>query len=789
MKKILFLPFFLLGLWLSFENVNACYTSFSYKIEPTVTIQIYPPIEVSGGTVVFAGVADSQVESWNWNFGDGTTSYEQNPTHTFLTNGTYVITLTTKSSDCTATYTDSITFPQPENCWIDFDYSTIMTLVDCKCAGFFAFRPFANDSIIAAKWDFGDGSTSSDFSPNHMFVNSGAYTVTLSVTTLSGCNITTSKYLPLGSDTCQITINHTDKDPYTFWINNEIMYSRLPDYKLEWTFGDGITSNEYFPTHTFKESGNYTICATKYSPNGEVCTSCVSEYFNSPITPTDPCNKVGTFYRNYSDCKLPVIITDNQKFALTEDIALNIPDSAKVMFGYVTDSTLQAYTYCANDSFLNIWASCIKDVSPVPDSLCTTYGTYWGKYLDCTYPVIKTDLGAFLVLGGAPENISNGTSILFGYNKIDDKILYTNCIDYFAAVKLTCVTIIDSSAMCQHTGTVVDNSGLDGCGFIIKLDNGEVLEPVSIPLYFQLYNNQRVKLSYKERTDMASTCMMGKIVDITCIEEIEIQPLPECNFWVTVNTSYTTGSNTCNGMANAYVYSPTDSWLRDKCGKMQKCITDPYTYTYLWSTGDTGMNISNLCPNQLYSITVTDKSHTCSVSSSFAFFEIPNWYSAWTYQYVGNQFYFNLPIQSNYNVSWTFDNGTVINGNSISYPKTNGVNSVTLNVTDKDGNNVYTEVIDLSTKTDIEPNEASDIKVVAYPIPAKNEITLSFSSKNSEPAEIEIFDMLGKKTYSAQYQTHKGENTLTVNVSNLLSGVYIGAIKLSDQVLRFKFSK
>jgi len=78
---------------------------------------------------------------------------------------------------------------------------------------------------------------------------------------------------------------------------------------------------------------------------------------------------------------------------------------------------------------------------------------------------------------------------------------------------------------CIHTGTVRDYTGLDGCHFIIELDNGPKLEPVHLPYPFEFYDGQRVAVGYQPLLDAASICMVGILADITCIREIQ---QPEC---------------------------------------------------------------------------------------------------------------------------------------------------------------------------------------------------------------------------------------------------------------------
>jgi hypothetical protein len=84
--------------------------------------------------------------------------------------------------------------------------------------------------------------------------------------------------------------------------------------------------------------------------------------------------------------------------------------------------------------------------------------------------------------------------------------------------------------------TVKDLSGLDGCGFVFELADGTRLEPQRLfycgtpplpkevtedPLYnFQFVDGKPVRIGYEVIPDAASICMVGKIVKITCIEEI-----------------------------------------------------------------------------------------------------------------------------------------------------------------------------------------------------------------------------------------------------------------------------
>lgn len=96
----------------------------------------------------------------------------------------------------------------------------------------------------------------------------------------------------------------------------------------------------------------------------------------------------------------------------------------------------------------------------------------------------------------------------------------------------------DDKSSCSTYATVRDLSGLDGCGFVLELEDGTTLEPripvlfcgtppvpkeiTEDPLYgFEFVDGKRVKISYEETGDM-SICMVGPVVKITCIKEVSI---------------------------------------------------------------------------------------------------------------------------------------------------------------------------------------------------------------------------------------------------------------------------
>ncbi|NIM10963.1 MAG: PKD domain-containing protein [Candidatus Aminicenantes bacterium] len=119
------------------------------------------------------------ITGWNWDFGDGNTSTQQNPTHTYSSADWFNVTLTV-TADTGAS--DSKT----KTVWAGPNLSPTANFTYSTPGGFvvnFSDQSTDIDGTIAGwNWDFGDGNTSSQQNPSHQYQYPGTYTVTLTVT-------------------------------------------------------------------------------------------------------------------------------------------------------------------------------------------------------------------------------------------------------------------------------------------------------------------------------------------------------------------------------------------------------------------------------------------------------------------------------------------------------------------------------------------------------------------------------------------------------------------------------
>ena len=140
-------------------------------------------------SVQFTDTSSNTPNSWLWDFGDGTTSTDQNPTHVYSTPGTYTVTLiaTNNAGSGKLTLTNYITVNYPAPI-AGFTANTTKGTAPIKVK----FTDSSTGNVSGYIWNFGDGTTSTDQNPTHTYKNPGNYTVKLTVTNHGGSSTVTS---------------------------------------------------------------------------------------------------------------------------------------------------------------------------------------------------------------------------------------------------------------------------------------------------------------------------------------------------------------------------------------------------------------------------------------------------------------------------------------------------------------------------------------------------------------------------------------------------------------------
>ncbi len=210
-------------------------------------------------------ISTSTIQSWLWNFGDGSPNGTlQNPTHIYSP-GVYDVSLIvenmqgcidTISKDSTVIVTQPIANFNIMNSSICFGDSLRLTNRSSGIG-------------ISYLWDFGNGDTSVDMNPSHLYTTSGNYTITLTVTDTNSCDsilvksnaVTVFDYPTAGFF---VDTNASDCPPFLVRFTDTSV-ANIDSW--EWDFGDGQTSLIQHPTHiyTTSDSFNVTLIVTNIS--------------------------------------------------------------------------------------------------------------------------------------------------------------------------------------------------------------------------------------------------------------------------------------------------------------------------------------------------------------------------------------------------------------------------------------------------------------------------------------------------------------------------------------------
>ncbi len=138
---------------------------------------------ISGKAPVKVNFADKSLgnpTSWKWDFGDGTTSDERNPVHTFTRGGEYDVTLTIGRGTLTASSVQRLSFGEAPKAEFTVSQRTGNPPFVVQ------FTDNSTGTPTKWNWQFGDGITSSDQNPQHIYQREGTYDVKLTVTNKYG---------------------------------------------------------------------------------------------------------------------------------------------------------------------------------------------------------------------------------------------------------------------------------------------------------------------------------------------------------------------------------------------------------------------------------------------------------------------------------------------------------------------------------------------------------------------------------------------------------------------------
>jgi PKD repeat protein len=207
--------------------------------------------------VQFNDTSSGDPYSWIWNFGDGSTSSDQNPVHKYRIQGNFTVSLTAANPGGSDTEQKD-NFIQVESTSPVADFTANITSGPAPLT-----VQFTDTSIggpTAWSWEFGDSGVSTEQDPVHRYEMPGSYTVNLTVSNIFGNDtLVRQEYITVTLPASPVA--DFSANPVSGFSPQYVQFTDLSTNNptnWSWNFGGGATSNEKNPSHTFYQ-GVYTI--------------------------------------------------------------------------------------------------------------------------------------------------------------------------------------------------------------------------------------------------------------------------------------------------------------------------------------------------------------------------------------------------------------------------------------------------------------------------------------------------------------------------------------------------
>lgn len=374
------------------NNVPVCTQSFTKLVNITAACNLvanFSWTSTAANPLMIAfqnlSVPLSNNDSIKWTFGDGATSTAVNPVHTYNVPGTYTVCLSVKkftlpgTAPCVREICKTIVVTPPCNIVPDFTWTA--TPANPLRIEFHntSTNTAATDSI---KWTFGDGTSSNQFNPVHIYTAPGTYTVCLRIIRYNGSNT------PCIREICKTIIvtapcnmvpdftwTVTQTNPLRIEFHNTSTNTLVTD-SIRWTFGDGTSSSAFNPIHTYTAPGTYTVCLRILRYTAGTTTPCIREICKTIVVQV-PCTLVVNFTSQpdpnhplrikFTNTSTPISTTDSVRWTFGDGTSVSglqsDPNVANPTHIYATAGT---YTVCLrvkknNSATTPNQVNCVRD--------------------------------------------------------------------------------------------------------------------------------------------------------------------------------------------------------------------------------------------------------------------------------------------------------------------------------------------------------------------------------------------------------------------------------------------
>lgn len=327
--------------------------------------------------VIFSDLSTGNPTSWNWNLGNGNNSNLQNPGATYVTPGTYTVTLTVSNGGFNDTETKTAYITVFANPVADFSGTPNSGCLPLSVS-FSDLSTPGTGVINQWFWDFGDGFNSSQQNPTHIYTSPGNFTVSLIVTDVNGCtkSVTKTSFInAFNGPNANFSASSTSSCTTPFSVNFTNSSTGSGGLTYQWILPGGIpaSSSSQSPSVTYNSAGSYNVtlivtdgggCKDTFIQNNFIkilqadfsgiplsgCASLTVNFTNSSLgNPT-------TFQWNFGDAGTSTLQNPSHTYSTpgTYTVSLTIGNGtcteSETKTAYITVGTMSPIGFSASDT-------------------------------------------------------------------------------------------------------------------------------------------------------------------------------------------------------------------------------------------------------------------------------------------------------------------------------------------------------------------------------------------------------------------------------------------------------
>lgn len=648
-------------------------------------------------------------------------------------------------------------------CKAFFEYADHSDMISYRPATALRFFDKSEGDVVGWYWEFGDGYTSNEQNPfhvyRHQYINDSTLvvinpycTVTLTIVTADGCKSTYTETIKLSGNDPADPSNCLSRFKYyvagidleqglaTIQFNSR---SEGKELQYGWYF-DGLgTSSESDPVFVFDLSQRERkICLTITGADSCSDQFCDAVYINDPeINPIDTLNQGCYTGFGYS------VNLNVQTFApaLVLDFYFKSSDQVEKVLWDFGDGTTS-------------------------DQLNPTHIFYLPLNNDSAFfkeDWLRTVCLTVTTVSGCEANYCEVIYLYDNHSDQDPQDL--NCqagFKYYVPFDVMTAPEVKPFVLTDASVGKVESR-------LWQFEDGTTSEEKEFMITFDIFKpTQKVCLTINT-TDGCTSTWCDVLQVATNVNDDQSDSM--CNYDLVLKGEFPIWASSCAGKVSAFLLLG-DSIVPD--------------VKFIWSTGDVGSELKRVCPTRHLSVTAYTPDG-CKLTSMFVLNsdgsvdEVPiRWWI--TNKENTSRIQYAVSDKS-YTVEWILCDGTIIYRNDVPVDLVNcGGNAPNLVLKDELGNIVYSEIVMLSAPTSVATNINTNDQIKFFPIPVKDKLMVEYQSKPGKTFIVELHDLSGRSVIRHELKPGASASSGSIDVSHLQKGIYVAKVYLGNELIATK---